>query len=96
MAKKKIEFEDAEVELEVHEPNVMFIGGSRDASAKHVKEGEEGFVPREPIKGFRMGMKQYRLPDVETQLKGPFYYEDANVLTRTFRKLYKAYVTKGS
>lgn len=97
MAKKVNGIEDEVSMIEAQpEPNVMFIGGHFDTSAKNVKEGEPGFMPREPIKAFKDGMKQYRLPHTDEQLKGPFYYEDAGVLVRLFPKLYKTYVAKGS
>ncbi len=86
MAKKKAE----------NEPNVMFIGGNHDTSAKDLKPGDDGFVPREPIKGFRDG-KQYTLPPVEEQVsKDGFYFEHSGILTRLFPQLYKPIVIKGA
>lgn len=88
MAKKKVQDEQPE-------PNYMFIGGSKDASAKGVKEGEEGFVAREPITHFTVAPKRFKLPDADEQLAGPFFFEGPP-LHRLFPRLYKAYVTKGS
>lgn len=76
-------------------PNYVFIGGRFDVSAKDVKPNEKGFVPREPIKGFTDGSKHYKLPDVKTQLKGPFYFEGPPI-NRLFGGLYKSYVDKGA
>lgn len=96
MAKKQNTEDEVSIMETPPEPNVMFVGGSKDASAKHVKEGEPGFVPREPIKAFKDGMKQYKLPPIEEQLAGPFYFEAANILVQLFPKLYKSYVEKGA
>jgi hypothetical protein len=90
MAKKKA----AKAEDSVS-PNYMFIGGSKDASAKGVKEGEDGFVAREPLTAFTNGSKRFKLPAAEEQLAGPFFFEGPP-LHRLYPKLYKSYVTKGS
>ena len=90
MAKKKQE------ESNEPQPNVTFHGASKDASVKGVKEGEDGFVPREPIKSFTNGSTIHKLPPVDEQLAGPFYFADAQTLVRLYPRLYKFHVEKGA
>lgn len=72
-------------------PNITFVGHRVNAGSKDVKEGEEGFVPREPVKSISDGMDTLKLPTVDVQLAGPFYHPEATRIVALQPLLYKTF-----